>query len=213
MSDTQDISITSLFPVAIGRTNINRPISNSESACFDDVAKNIVQNTFNTRSGNFYVLELLELENIKKIINDSVVKYAKTVFNVVPTATFKITQSWMNYSVANQQHHMHSHPNSFISGVFYPQAQSNIDKITFRHKTHSSPFFINSLGNTFYSATSHSVGVSTGDIVLFPSWLEHYVPPLPNNYVGTRTSLAFNVFPENEMGTDYMLNCLKIKFD
>jgi hypothetical protein len=47
-----------------------------------------------------------------------------------------ITQSWANYTKKNQYHHTHEHPNSFISGVLYINANEAHDKITMHKKSY-----------------------------------------------------------------------------
>ena len=47
-----------------------------------------------------------------------------------------ITQSWLNYTRANQFHHRHEHPNSFVSGVLYINADKATDRINFYNKRH-----------------------------------------------------------------------------
>ena len=44
-----------------------------------------------------------------------------------------ITQSWLNYTKQNEFHHVHEHPNSFLSGVLYLQTCEE-DKIYFYKK-------------------------------------------------------------------------------
>ena len=46
-----------------------------------------------------------------------------------------VTQSWLNYTEANQYHHKHEHPNSVVSGVLYFDSDIKNDKILFSHPT------------------------------------------------------------------------------
>lgn len=205
------MEMLNLFPVGVGKANLNRSLTAEEDAAFNEIAQNVVGNTGNTRSGNFYVLEVPLLSNLKQDILNAANEYISIFYNPVDGTRFRITQSWVNYTTANQSHHAHTHPNSMISGVYYPQAVGQIDNISFRH-SHPSQIIVNTKRHTSYSASAHTVSVNSGDIIFFPSWLEHNVPPLPVDYKGTRVSVAFNLFPENELGTDYMLNRLSVRF-
>ena len=51
----------------------------------------------------------------------------------------------------------------------------------------------------------------TGDIILFPSYLQHAVK-IRNIDKSTRTSLAFNVFVKGNLGNNYNLTELILKW-
>ena len=102
---------------------------------------------------NLYVKDVLELEN-----------------------DIKITNSWLTINKSESLHHPHKHFNSFLSVCFYPQVESGniyfqIEKTALEEAFHfkytpSKPNEFNSK-ETFFNLTS-------GDIVIFPSWLTHY---------------------------------------
>ena len=113
--------------------------------------------------------------------------------------SLRITQSWCNYTKSDQYHHRHEHPNSFLSGVFYINADEEVDKITFfnpiRYKQIS---FIAKEWNVFNSE-SWWIPVSSGKLVIFPSSLSHAVEYKSGENI--RTSLAFNTFPVGKLGS------------
>ena len=50
--------------------------------------------------------------------------------------TCYVTQSWLNWTEPGGFHHSHYHPNSFISGVFYINANGSSDRIDFSKERH-----------------------------------------------------------------------------
>jgi uncharacterized protein (TIGR02466 family) len=90
-------------------------------------------NTGNTYSIDHNILENKEMNKLKQFIEQSVKKYFQNIYMPKYDVEPYITQSWCNYTKEGQFHHKHAHPNSFISGVFYVQADRAKDKIYF-HK-------------------------------------------------------------------------------
>ena len=59
-----------------------------------------------------------------------------------------------------------------------------------------------------YNTIQTDIKVESGDLVLFPSNISHYVPRIENSK--TRTSLAFNSFVYGDIGLPEHLNYVKI---
>ena len=98
----------------------------------------------------------------------------------------------------NYQGH-HVHPNANISGVYYISAppaalvdDSEDGKISFYDPRPRAN--MNLLLSQF---TRHFLSPAPGDMVVFPSWLEHSVAPFQGE--GTRICIAFNAKLELEM--------------
>ncbi len=110
---------------------------------------------------------------------------------------WSLKEMWVNVMEAGGRQAMHNHANSFISGVLY---------LT-RTDPAARTVFMRAPGGTEFSFKNDHEGVSTGpynsdkwispapepgDVVLFPSYLMHAVPPNP---AGRRITLAFNAIP------------------
>lgn len=110
---------------------------------------------------------------------------------------WSIKEMWVNVLDTGGRQAMHNHANSFISGVVY---------LTATHPD-ARTVFMKSPGGTDFSFKNDHDGVVTGsynaekwispqpeagDLVLFPSYLMHAVPPNPGP---RRVSLAFNAIP------------------
>ena len=118
-----------------------------------------------------------------------------------------ITQSWLNYTKTDQFHHMHNHPNSYISGVFYIDVDDKVDKITFLKKPYPTIELVPTKYNIFNS-NSWWYSVKNGDLLLFPSYLTHGVDK--KKETNNRISLSFNVFFKGTIGKKLQLTELML---
>ena len=141
---------------------------------------------------------VLEEEVFKKLKNYIQLRLNEYCEKVLGTSTIlEITQSWINVSAKNGQHKQHRHPNSVVSGVFYLYLESEMPQITFANpnKNHYQ-FEANVI--TDQCADEFTLNCESGDLVLFPSSVDHYVPQ--NKISKERISLSFNTFPKNAFG-------------
>ena len=113
---------------------------------------------------------------------------------------FEITALWANMSAVGAAHRMHSHPNNFLSGVYYVQAQDGADTINF-HDPRAQTGIIRPPVTELTAENTDQVVVSVecGTLLVFPAWLPHSVDA--NSSGKTRISLSFNImfsrFSEN----------------
>jgi Putative 2OG-Fe(II) oxygenase len=120
---------------------------------------------------------------------------------------WSIKEMWVNVLDHGGRQTMHNHANSFISGVIY---------LTAVHPS-AQTVFMKSPGGTDFAFKNDHAGVASGpfnaekwispptqpgDLVLFPSYLMHAVPP---NEGGRRVSLAFNAIPARIESWGYTL--------
>lgn len=107
-------------------------------------------------------------------------------------AQLVITGCWANVSAPDARHLEHSHPNNFLSGVYYVKAAEGSDSINFhdpRAQAHVVALHVTSYSPKHASAVN--VEVKPGRMVMFPAWLRHSVDP--NRGRGQRMSIAFNL--------------------
>lgn len=112
----------------------------------------------------------------------------------------RITGMWANWLRAPEMHPPHHHANNFWSGVYWVRVDSAAGApITFSTPNAASRvLFPNVRELTMINAPSWSLPAVPGTLTLFPSWLTHHVPPVPD---GERISVAFNVMPRGPLGT------------
>ena len=108
------------------------------------------------------------------------------------TPPFQLTGLWVNVAAPGGAVRMHSHPNNFLSGVYYAQVQPGADTINF-HDPRAQAMVMRPPASelTSYNTDQVVVQVERGTMVLFPSWLVHSVDP--NGSEGERISVSFNV--------------------
>ena len=107
-------------------------------------------------------------------------------------------QSWLNKNRKGESHHEHVHPNSIISGVWYPVIHDKLPPIQFRNRAQRDVELSTERYNTFNSAT-FMLPLNPGELILFPSNLTHSVQP--NLGDEERMSLSFNTYPKRPFGT------------
>lgn len=108
-----------------------------------------------------------------------------------------LTGCWANVNAPGASHHQHSHPNNFLSGVYYLKTQPGADTIDF-HDPRPQTGIIRPpvLELTAENTDQVVVTVKEGMLLIFPAWLPHSVDP--NRSKEIRISLSFNL-----MFTDY----------
>ena len=150
---------------------------------------------YNRQSEDTFVLDKPELANIRAFIEAKLHKFVTEI--MASTDKLVITQSWLNKNKKGESHHEHVHPNSMVSGVWYPQIHEQLPPIQFRSRGQRDVSLQTEKYNTFNSAT-FLLPMKRGELILFPSNLTHSVPV--NNSEEERISLSFNSWPKGNMG-------------
>ena len=150
---------------------------------------------YNRQSEDTFVLDKPELANIRAFIEAKLHKFVTEI--MASTDKMVITQSWLNKNKKGESHHEHVHPNSMVSGVWYPQIHESLPPIQFRHRNQRDVSLQTEKYNTFNSAT-FMLPMKRGELILFPSNLTHSVPV--NQSDEERISLSFNSWPKGNMG-------------
>lgn len=202
------MQIQSLFPQPVGVFKLDRDLTSKEILFIKK--QETRSNMGNTTSTDNTILRNKELTKLRDFIETSVSDYFTHVYSPKNKVSLKITQSWVNYTEPGQWHHKHAHPNSFISGVFYPQANADTDKIYFYRSGFQQIEFPTDNWN-MWNSESWWFAVGTGDLIIFPSSLEHMVETVQGDQ--TRISLSFNTFPVGCIGEEVDLTGLTIGED
>ena len=194
--------ISGIFPTPVYVSHMDRPFTPSEMEIFQDAEKKTVSNAGNITSANNYILNEPGLESLRNILTAHVTEFVKRIYVPKHEMVPYITQSWSNYTKEKEWHHSHEHPNSFVSGVLYINANDEYDKITFQKKGYQQIKPV-SLEHNWYNSESWFFTVKTGMIILFPSSTTHMVENKGGD--NTRISLAFNTFFKGTMGENSQL--------
>jgi uncharacterized protein (TIGR02466 family) len=195
-----------LFPLPIVTSNIGRPFTDAELACVQEHKSRTYTNAGNTTSLNSYILES-EFPDVKEYILEAIKHYGDTVLSIPDNNELYITQSWLNFTEPGQFHHSHNHTNSLVSGVFYFNADPEVDRILF-FKTGHIMIVPEVKELNPYNSTSWWFPVGTGGLIMFPSQVQHSVEHTQSR--DTRISLAFNVFIRGQVGSSKNLTALEL---
>ena len=163
-------------------------------------------NQGNTTSIDTNILENKEMKKLKQFIEKSLKEYFQNIYVPKNNVEPYITQSWCNYTKEGQYHHKHGHPNSFVSGVFYVQADRTKDKIYF-YKEEYKQIKIPAKEYNLFNSDSWWLETGTNDLVIFPSNLIHMVEKVIGK---ERISLSFNTFLKGYIGEDIELTGLHL---
>lgn len=112
----------------------------------------------------------------------------------------EITGCWANVLAKGAMHKAHSHPNNFLSGVYYVQTQAGTDTLNFHDpRIQASVIRPPVVELTAENTDQVVVRLTNGTLLMFPSYLEHSVDA--NTSEEERISISFNImfssFTEN----------------
>ncbi|MCH1416803.1 MAG: TIGR02466 family protein [Gammaproteobacteria bacterium] len=133
-------------------------------------------------------IEKYDCKNLKLRINEAIQEYFDNIGWQGGKETV-IKNSWINLADTDEENTQHSHPGYSISGTYYfriseeqgPIAFYNPNNIVYACEFPQSPV----------SPQTINVVPDDGDILLFPSWLNHSVRK--NKSQEQRVSVAFNI--------------------
>ena len=186
-----------IFPRPIYLSKLERALTKKELKIINNYKDKTYKNLSNTTSSENYILENKTLNNLKKDLNKKIIDYFNKIVCPKNSITPYITQSWINYTKENQFHHQHWHPNSYVSGVFYINADKEVDQVRF-FKGKFEEIALECKEFNEFNAPSWSCSIETGDVILFPATLIHGVDRKKGT--DTRISLSFNVFFKGTIG-------------
>lgn len=103
-----------------------------------------------------------------------------------------ITACWVNVLARTRTHPPHSHPNNFLSGVYYVKTQSGAETVNFHDPRAQTGIIRPPVTElTADNADQVVVNVRDGTLLLFPAWLVHSVDA--NRSAEQRISVSFNM--------------------
>jgi uncharacterized protein (TIGR02466 family) len=191
-------TIMSIFSTPIAKIGLERDLSIIEKEFICNQSKLIHSANSVKQSENTNILDNIILSDLKDLFQKSLDIFFQEWLKPSTNVRLKITQSWANYSSIGQSHERHHHPNSIISGVFYVNTNQNCDKIFFCKPIQLAEYQIESAQFNIWNATEFWFPAEEGTLLLFPSTLEHMVPPVVGEK--ERISISFNSFFSGEIG-------------
>ncbi len=139
--------------------------------------------------------ELLDLVSGILTTAKTVLRFLKVSYDAV-----EITGCWANVNSTGASHAIHSHPNNFLSGVYYVQIQPGADTVNFHDPRPQTSIIRPPVTElTAQNTDQVVVQVSKGTLLMFPAYLWHSVAR--NESDELRISISFNLmfsfFAEN----------------
>jgi len=117
----------------------------------------------------------------------TVLRFLKIGYNAI-----EITACWANINASGASHATHSHPNNFLSGIYYVHTHPGADSVNF-HDPRPQAGVIRPPVTELTSQNTDQVVVTVSDgmLLMFPSYLAHSVAP--NESDKLRISISFNM--------------------
>lgn len=202
-----------IIPTAIYKDKLGYKLTSQQKNTLDNLV--IHPNELSKEMG---ILDRPEFKSIKDVVFSHVKKYEKDVCGFKSSLSFKLTESWYRETIPGHNHPDHNHPNSMLSGVVYlnvPKGDKNHEGINLIHIENRGVFknhdFRYDYTPTKYNQITTFIPVETGDIVLFPSYLYHFVTHNESRNESRRV-ISFNTFIQGRMSCENTYpNVLTIK--
>ena len=171
-----------------------------EKFCLD--LKNKSSGKISSNYGGWQSNNLTKDESILKPLTDKINSKRQDIiefFGLNNNINIVIQNYWINVNQKNNFNRPHVHPFSLMAGVYYVKVPENSGRLVFENPIQQHDFVIKSnmikefnLVNAGYWCAEPK----ENDLIMFPSWLKHYVEPSESDE--ERISIAFNL----EIGKD-----------
>lgn len=137
--------------------------------------------------------QLHTLDEFRELVS-CIMRLARTVLKFLKVGydEIELTGCWANVAASGASHAMHSHPNNFLSGVYYVQTGPGADTINFHDPRPQAGVVRPPVTElTGQNTDQVVVNVTNGTLLMFPSYLPHSVSPSGSGK--QRISVSFNL--------------------
>jgi len=204
--------VIGLFPTPLMRSE--RMLDQSSVAAFTDRIKGL-QKTKNAKSKLLCHTEIVDPESdeiflrLGNVLHNQLAEFGKVLFG--EELRWSMKEMWFNVMETGGFQSIHSHANSFISGVLYLTKPHPTSRIVFTKSLGGTEFVFNNFNKNAKVGPFNGIKwflpeALPGDLILFPSYLLHEVPL---NQGGQRISIAFNAIPERLDSSGYSIRFSK----
>jgi len=191
-----NIKVEYWFPTPIWIVDLDIDNESIKKACLKLREDNPEGRTLSNRGG-WQSNDLYPEHNIA--VFTPLIKKIADCINVILSTDYEdlersavVSQYWININNKNDINQVHSHPGSFLSGVYYVSSSEGSGNIHFERDSQE----IYSLGLLKLSGQTTVGGINCEyppiekRLLIFPGWVPHSV--LPNTLDTDRISIAFN---------------------
>jgi uncharacterized protein (TIGR02466 family) len=180
-----------VFPTVISQFNLADDFENFDNITSfieeeDPSVNMLIKNGHRSKSSKF----LEKLPDLKNKIQNCINQYTDNL----GLTECEISYSWCNIYSQNGYIKPHRHELSIVSGVFYAKADEYSGELVFDNPLNM--FRVNEISTkkTEYTTHDFKFGVSSGDLIIFPSWIMHYSE---NNFSNARYLISFDTRIKN----------------
>jgi len=185
----QNIFITSIWNV-----HLNLDLSNLKKEIHQITSKDkgrVISNQGGYQSNDINMKTNTHINFLSRAIIDNA-NYFKKKLDLEDKSILQ--NMWINKNYFKDYNILHNHPNSCISGVFYIQCSKKSGSINFQNPSTDGIGYSweNKIKNYNNNTSSvWSINPNPNQLLLFPSYLKHYVKP--NLTKDERISISFNL--------------------
>ena len=108
-----------------------------------------------------------------------------------------MTGMWGNYLRPGQTHPPHTHSNNILSGVYYIETEKGSSPIQFFDPRPIAHHMKPVIKPNWQNASMLQFDAEEGSGLIFPAWLQHWVPPTQTD----RVSVSWNILPRGAYGS------------
>ena len=191
----EDSEVLSIFPTCVWKIQlrsgfhqeVNSKILELINQINPDLANISPGQSWQSNQGLHKRDQLVDLVSCIQATAQTVLRFLQAGNNAI-----EITACWANANASEASHAIHSHPNNFLSGIYYVQTHPGADSVNF-HDPRPQTSIIRPLVTELTSQNTDQVvlKVSDGTLLMFPSFLAHSVAA--NESDKLRISISFNL--------------------
>ena len=179
---------------------------NAPNDLTQDALNNVLNEEWQRNDNNYYSVDTFlhkrdEYNYLIKWFHECLLharRYKRYMFH----GEFTITQCWANKTTTNGSHHIHNHPNSMLSGIFY------LNDSTPTRFIQPAVWDVPLIQSMNDESTTSTVPSECGKLLIFPSTLLHGTDA--HTTTEDRYSMSFNTFIQGELGDEQSLDYLRI---
>ena len=191
----EDSDVLSIFPTCIWKIQLTSTFRQRVNSQILEVINQINPDLAEIPPGESWQSgqDLHDREQLADLISCTQ-STAQTILQFLKVAydSIEITGCWANINASGASHAIHSHPNNFLSGIYYVSTHPGADSVNFHDPRPQTGIIRPPVTElTSQNADQVVVTVSDGMLLMFPSYLAHSVAP--NESGKLRISISFNM--------------------
>jgi len=177
--------------------HIPSTLYNKEYTDIPGIYKQYSENPGVKISDDHFLLNNPEMLRIKNLFDKKIKNYTKEILQI--ENNFQMTTSWSTLNTKGDIIHDHNHTNTIFSIVYYVKCDNgNLILDTHKSSIQKGYHFNYTVKNwNIFNSSKWHVPVRTGDIIIFPGWLNHNTSKCLSD---ERISVAANYFIKGQIG-------------